>query len=133
MSPFPSFKLLSFGLKTSLLLWVSDSKTTETEEERPIYLRRHQINCCLSKSRGPDEDEYVSPHRAETSLVCTWKETEKMEGTFQFLTHKDSWERKSTSFMILFFSTDFPLSFFPTFCNRGRPKPVLLSVNNKHQ
>lgn len=79
-SPFPSFKLLSFWLKTSLLLCISDSNTMETDEQRPIYLRRHQINCHLQKSEGLDEDKYLNPHRAEKSLVCTWKETEEMEG-----------------------------------------------------
>lgn len=52
----------------------------ETEEQRPIYLRRHQINCCLQKSGILDEGKYITSHRAETSLVRTWKETKEMEG-----------------------------------------------------
>lgn len=43
-------------------------------------LRRHQISFCLQKSGGLDEDEYVTPRRAEISLVCTWKETGEIEG-----------------------------------------------------
>lgn len=94
-------------------------------------MRRHHIICCGQKSGGLDEDEYITPHRAETDLVHAWKETEEkevpdpegLEGMEEFIVHDSLLQCR-----------------FPCFCvssefhDRGYvPKLVLLSVNTKHQ